>query len=239
LFTLSESAIERIRSFRTERLSRIVSGQTPVQIENYPKVILHIVPLSISNHAKKSHLSENNLEVSQLLSVNTSATYRHYNFDGYIAYSKMEGSLDAPSYVQLFRNGSIEVVWTYPFILYKKEKKIPSLFFEQVLLQKVRFYLNLQKYSLAVEPPIFIMLSLIGVYGYTMTVKRSRFEFGEDYLGNPIDRDVLIIPEIMIEKFEINVDKPMGDIFDVVWNAAGWPASMNYDESGHWNGEKI
>jgi hypothetical protein len=50
---------------------------------------------------------------------------------------------------------------------------------------------------------------------------------------------VLIIPEIMIEKFEINVDKPMRDIFDVVWNAAGWPASMNYDESGHWNGEKI
>lgn len=79
LFTPSESAIERIRSFRTERLSRIVSGQTPIQIENYPKVILHIVPLSISNPAKKSDLSENNIQVSQLLSVNTSTWQYHFH----------------------------------------------------------------------------------------------------------------------------------------------------------------
>jgi predicted HTH transcriptional regulator len=54
--------------------------------------------------------------------------------------------------------------------------------------------------------------------------------------GIPIDREALIIPEVMIEKFEAHVDKEMKNIFDVIWNAAGWPSSIHYDESGHWSG---
>jgi hypothetical protein len=68
------------------------------------------------------------------------------------------------------------------------------------------------------------------------SVEKRTFQYGEDYRGVPIDREALIIPEIMIERFEIDVDKAMKDIFDVIWNAAGWPSSIHYDESGHWFG---
>jgi predicted HTH transcriptional regulator len=44
LFNVSETAIERVRFFRTERLSMIVSGQTPIQLEHYPKLVLHVIP---------------------------------------------------------------------------------------------------------------------------------------------------------------------------------------------------
>jgi hypothetical protein len=40
----------------------------------------------------------------------------------------------------------------------------------------------------------------------------------------------------MIEKFEVDVGKEMKDIFDVIWNAAGGPSSIHYNESGQWFG---
>lgn len=52
--------------------------------------------------------------------------------------------------------------------------------------------------------------------------------------GYPIDRDALISPEILVESFEIDPTKVMRPIFDSIWNAAGWPRSMNYDEAGEW-----
>jgi hypothetical protein len=186
-----------------------------------------LYPLIISNPTKKSDLSENNVLLHQSLSQSLSDkiySSGHHNFDGYTAYNKAQSDFDTPSYIQIFRNGSIEYVWTYPFAIRKKEKRIESLLFEKSLIDKVRFYLNLQQYHLDVEPPVFIMLSLFGVAGYTM---------GEN--GIPIDRDTLIIPEVMIEKFEVDVAKEMKDIFDVIWNAAGLPSSIYY-KSGYWNG---
>jgi hypothetical protein len=52
----------------------------------------------------------------------TKGQYRRYNFGGYVTYSKNEQSVDdAPSYTQIFRNGSIEAIWT--FHLYSIDQK--------------------------------------------------------------------------------------------------------------------
>src|SRR5215216_2691561 len=45
-FVLSESVADRIRAFRAERLSRVVSRETPVLIEGTSRVVLHVVPIS-------------------------------------------------------------------------------------------------------------------------------------------------------------------------------------------------
>ena len=43
------------------------------------------------------------------------------------------------------------------------------------------------------------MLTMIGVRGYEMGVDNSSFPLGEVPYGNPIDRDTLVSPEIMID----------------------------------------
>jgi hypothetical protein len=43
-----------------------------------------------------------------------------------------------------------------------------------------------------------------------------------------------IVPEAMVESFESEVDKPLRTILDPVWNAAGWPHSINFDDDGKW-----
>ena len=77
------------------------------------------------------------------------------------------------------------------------------------------------------------MLSLLGVAGYGMGVSQHRF-FGNP--GYPIDRDVLIMPEILIENYEADVGRALRPAFDSVWNAAGWSGSINYDQTGRWVG---
>lgn len=45
-FALSETSAERIRNFRLERLGKIVAGETPIALEENPKIVLHIIPFS-------------------------------------------------------------------------------------------------------------------------------------------------------------------------------------------------
>jgi hypothetical protein len=80
-------------------------------------------------------------------------------------------------------------------------------------------------YYLGVEPPFYVMLTMIGVKGYTMMENPSDFPLGEIPHGNPIDRDPLVLPEIMIDSFSTDIIEATKSIFDALWNAAGWPES--------------
>ena len=51
--------------------------------------------------------------------------------------------------------------------------------------------------------------------------------------SNPIDRNDLVIPELMLEELNDDPAKVMKPIFDAVWNASGWPRCMNYDNDGN------
>ena len=93
-------------------------------------------------------------------------------------------------------------------------KLIPSGTFNKALVQHIPGYLSALE-KLGVNLPIVVLLTLIGVKGYAMAVNRPTFG------GAKIDRDILLIPEIILDKFEIGSDdvKPL---VTSVWNAAGW-----------------
>lgn len=79
---------------------------------------------------------------------------------------------------------------------------------------------------------MLVMLSLIGVRGYRMTVPPAAFDEGE-----PIDRDDLVVPEILVEEYETDprsVASLLRPAFDAVWTACGYPRSPNYDPDGRW-----
>jgi hypothetical protein len=72
------------------------------------------------------------------------------------------------------------------------------------------------------------MLSLLGVSGSEMINSQSRFSEHK-----PIDRDVLCVPEGMVD-LESNLDEVMKSILDSIWNAAGYEKSSSFDEDGNW-----
>jgi hypothetical protein len=49
-----------------------------------------------------------------------------------------------------------------------------------------------------------------------------------------IDRDMLLLPDVLIETYTPDMPTLLRPLFDAVWNAAGWERSINYDEKGKW-----
>lgn len=218
-FVLSETTTERIRNFRIERLSKIIAGETPVLLNETAKIILHIIPFGAFNPAARFDVSSLASDVGKLQPISALGWETRHNFDGYLSFKNQL------TYLQVFRNGIIEAVDASIMEPKGSELTIPSLTFERKLLDALPRFLAIQR-QLGVEPPLFIILSLLGVSGYTMGVNTSRLD------TYPIDRDALLLPEIILEKFDCNPSEVMRPIFDAIWNAAGWPRSMNYNENG-------
>lgn len=228
-FLFSESFADSLRTFRTERLANIIADETPVHVRETAKAVLHVVPLSASRQA--FDLSNIVKKINPILTHADEWTFRH-NFDGFVLSDVLPGSPFAESYIQIFRNGSIELVDTTPLRQSNGKMLIPSVNFEnqvEIGLQKCTSILK----DLAIEPPLFLMLTLTGVLGYRIQIEsyrgwRTRIPKSE----NPIDRDILVIPENIIESYDAERFDILKSIFDAVWNAAGWPRSINYDDSG-------
>jgi hypothetical protein len=64
-------------------------------------------------------------------------------------------------------------------------------------------------------------------YQMAVSPRFMRFE------PTPIDRDVLMLPEIMVD-CAAPVEKLMRPKIDLAWNECGWEERPNFDAAGHW-----
>jgi hypothetical protein len=94
--------------------------------------------------------------------------FRH-NFDGFLTYSRKQPENAIYTYVQVFRNGCLEAVDALLLRDREGKKYIPSVSFEEKLAKAFKAYLAFQR-SLGVEPPVYVGLSLLRVFGYYMGV---------------------------------------------------------------------
>ncbi|MBC8273364.1 MAG: ATP-binding protein [Chloroflexi bacterium] len=229
-FALSQTTAERIRSFRTERLSKIVAGETPVALNEGGKIVLHIIPFGAFDPAVTFDVASRAPHMKLLLEpVNATGYTQRHNFDGYLTYEMSPQPTSADSYLQIFRNGSIEAVEAY--LLGCKGGMIPMTRVEEALLDAVGRYFSIQE-QLGVEPPLLVMLSLLGVSGYTIDLDVSAVDI------HRIDRDALLVPEVLVESFDRDPAEVMKPAFDAIWNAAGRPGSKNYHDAGKRTGQR-
>ena len=199
---------------------------------NGAKIVLHLVPLSMGMAIREDFAAAAELETGlrPLFSANWSSTH---NFDGFLTYSKDATSSAFHSYSQVFRNGAVEAVESEMLSEGEDGRSIPSQGYEQALIEALPRYLEVQK-ELGVAAPMIVMLSLIDVAGYAMGVS-PRLSLHRARL---IERASLIMPEVMADTFDIDPSQLMRTAFDMVWNAAGWPRSMNYNDRGEWVGQR-
>jgi hypothetical protein len=128
-----------------------------------------------------------------------------YNFDGLLTYARDEQLVY--SYLQLFRNGSFEAVDATTIRKSETEGLIHAGY-ERRVLRTISNVVSIQK-ELGVEPPLFIMLSLLGVKGHRMA-----FDGASSWTeGHPIDEKNLIVPETMFEDFGGNIEEKMVETF--------------------------
>jgi hypothetical protein len=215
--------------FRAKRLRKITEGREPVILEEgHPRVVVHLVPEGAPGPAVEIDLSSAGaIKEGQLWPMNVGSSGPVWpNFDGLLNVARNNDK--AYSYVQLFRSGTVEAVNTSMIRRREDALSFTGSLFEREVFKVVLNSLALQK-QLGVEPPVYIMVSLLGVRGFTIRPERDDFH-GE---GCPIDRDDLVIPEAAVESFDADKNPAMLRVFNRVWNAAGWEGSP-YFEDGEW-----
>jgi hypothetical protein len=224
----SEALSERIRTFRIERLGRIMSGETPVALLKGTRIVLHLIPISAFSSIITYDLSPITHKAGLLNPIYSSIQdgFR-YNFDGYFVHDQSPHESTAASYVQVFTNGIVESVEGRLFS-YSGGKTIDSERFENLVITSVGRYKDLQK-QLGVAPPTLILLSLLEINGYNLTVAHDTYRHDPRRF---IVEQNLLVPEIVMNDYELQPDQILKPALDRIWNAAGWPRSPYYDEQG-------
>ncbi|MFA5393799.1 MAG: ATP-binding protein [Candidatus Ratteibacteria bacterium] len=230
-FNLSTSLTEKIRKFREDRISKILANETPAPLSAKAKIVLHLIPVVSFNPAQTYEIHRT--ESDKLHPIGDSGGSRRYNFDGLLAHSSMQDGKTS-AYTQFFKNGIIEAVEEslldskYP----DGRHYIPSVLFEKELIDSLSNYLAVFK-GLSVSLPIFLFLSLLQVKEYSLAVNpRKTNKIRVDL----IDRDILCVPEEVIESYDMTSSNILRPCFDSIWNASGFPKSLNYNDAGEWAG---
>ncbi|MDP9474231.1 MAG: ATP-binding protein [Actinomycetota bacterium] len=224
----SEAVAERVRAFRSDRLGRIASGEAPVALKGRTRAVLHLVPLAAFDVPAPAVDLEAALRNRDMVAPGGGGSPR-YNFDGLVTEAR-EAFGDTLAYAQLFRSGAVEAVDADPFDAEDGELVIRTTILEKHLLEAAEQGFRLMR-SLGVAPPALAMLSLVGVKGFVIPVRRTRHHY------RPVDREDLVVPEGMVEgdwPDRASVERLMRPMFDAVWNACGFRGSENFGEDGRW-----
>ena len=232
-FALSESLPEKIRAFRTERLAKIISAETPVPFAPNCATVLHLLPISAIEGRSGIDVSKEALRLTMNLAPLMSRGWSNrFNPDGFLTFDDREWGEPkrrASTYVQVFRSGAVEVADQRMLIrqIPQFDKIIPMGAFEKYLIDGVERFVRFQ-HDIGVVPPIVLMLSLVGVKDFALTVGPR------EWTDTKIDREVLLVPDLLIEDFNSPFDVLLRPAIDFIWQSAGLADSPNYDENGRW-----
>ena len=234
-FVMSESAAERIRSFRADRLMKIGVRQGSIPLHDRPLIVIHAVPFStffgtqtIDPVAAVMNGHVVPIPPGRIGQGNQPAV----NLDGYATIAaSSDGKTHA--YAQLFRSGALEGVTTVG----EDEKGkcyIASTMFENTVVASLRNYLMFYN-SIDVGTPIFIFLSFLGMSRcYFRT--RELYGGGVYYDWGPLQLDTVLLQEATIDSNPPNIPAAMQASFNTFWNAFGHARSDKYNEQGQWIG---
>jgi hypothetical protein len=228
-FALSESLTERIRKFRDGRLAKIIAGDTPIPLTPNAKLVLHIVPLISFSVGADLDMGAIGVQGRKLPPIGNCGWSHRFNVDGLVTFSRNGPS---ESYCQVFRSGQIEAVYSDLAPALDNIPSIRSVAYEKDTIKATKQYVQVLK-DLNVPYPLLIMMSMTGVVGCRMYVGPRFLESGD-----PIDRDVVILPDILLDEYPQDVSRDLRPMFDAVWNACGFERSYNYDDKGNWNPDR-
>lgn len=225
---------QRVEEHRRLRVSRILAGETPIQLlPDCAVFILHVIPLARFTDAVTLDVTE--VKPRAMESIKVHATRSRLNADGFLFYGGIDSEHEC-GYVQLFRDGVLEFCATHADQP-REHHGIPSLasqWQEEGFLASLAKGLELLS-ELGKEPPLYVGLTLARVRGAAMARPQrfSRFE-GSDRIA--FDKDVIFAPTVVVQSAAEAPAHILRPAFDAVWQASGFPRSPYYDEDGNWVG---
>lgn len=227
-FTLSDTVVERIRSFRANRLLALGSDEAPVRLKEGALVVLHLMQAMVSDF--KIDIASNSNALQKIYPIGASGWNQRINLDGRLTFRNVSDGR-SHGYTQLFRNGIIEAVIVEE--LWNGKKIMDDQAYEKNIISALRSYFPALN-ELGIASPAYLFLSLLGVRDWTLGVNAGWFR---DVENNRAERDNILLPEIVAEQWTDDPAIIMRPAFDMVWNAFGFARSFNYNDAGQWVGQ--
>jgi hypothetical protein len=228
-FLMTEALPERVRRFRDERLARIIARETPVMLEpEQPRVVLHLIPASAFAEPMAVDVHARHDVLIQLMPMSTHGGFNErFCLDGYVTHPGGEAPLR--SYTIGMRNGAVEAVDASPFRRNERGQWFFVTPIEREVVLATGRYLKVMQ-AVGVTGPIFLCLSLVDVRGALLYDRAG----ATDLVRPPIDRDVLRLPELVVEEPVAEIPQLLRPVFDTLWQCGGLARSFNYDDTGEW-----
>lgn len=229
-FTLAETTREKINRFRLERLSNIFAGEAPVTLNEGGIIALHLCPLRSFDPAYLADLEAVSRKPWEFPTMYVRSTNAGYDFDGFLSAHRPEGVSSGYSFA--FRNGCLESVDAGIITVRNDKPIINGELFDTHLVEHTAALFKVLR-MIGAEPPVVLMLSLANVKGYTIWAG----QFVDYDHTRPIKRDQLLLPAILVESIEMDTGTSatlLKPLLDSVWNACGFPRSLNYNSKGEW-----
>jgi len=223
---------DAIRIWRERRLEQVVANHGPVDLQQSPTMLFHIIPASAFSQPSLAStwlLSEKLRQNMHCPSVDFSGTGR-YNGNGYLKWVDMAGS-PTTGYTQVFRNGVVEYVtagFSWGTSGEPSEKSdVFTVLLEKELIQGYRNALKVYA-ELEVTAPLYAAFSLFGLAGRRM------------YVGPRSFRALPAMRDDRVESFEVLIDQesPMTTLkilADLMWQAGGLESTPSLDREEIWD----
>jgi Putative DNA-binding domain len=228
-FLGSEGLSDRLRSFRLDRVNKLISGNAPVTLSSPHLSVFHLLPIA----SARPDLKFPGVTLKKILSMNAPqpfgvfASSARFNIDGILLTAERDANA-FEGYVQVFRNGFLEAVDSSTigpngiggYV-------IPGIVWEKRILDGFQSYQGAME-TLDLPRPFVASVSLLNVRGFKIDPQRAIR--GRE--PSPVDRDHLLSDEVLIEPGDEDLDVLLRPLFDQIWNGCGWAQSLNYGGDG-------
>ena len=193
-FLRAATVLDAARTWRLERVSRLLAAEVPISLYDEPKVVFHVVPLATDSIDLQS-VATLPVQPKPLYSDTSNG---RFNLDGLLYYSPAQPQ-PAHTYLQVFRNGALESV-AASVIERDGDPLIRSVILEQTLIRQVDRAVAFYS-ALDIGPPFAVMISLLGVRGFRILPRTANRHFTSFRL--PLEIDNLLLPDVVIEDLPV------------------------------------
>ena len=229
LFLRSESQTQRLRDFRTERIGRIMSGEAPQRLVDGPVLVVHLIPtqaaLGLVQIDPVLYATQRSLPV-----IGTTGSLARLNMDGALMVRNTTPKGETHGYSQFFRNGFFEATYVLARRQDPDRAILPSLAYEQHLIKLLAGF-RVELRHLEIDEACAVMLSLIGANEVKLGVQ-NEWGFADDH-QTLFDRNTIVLPDV-VARADLAPELALKPVFDLVWQAAGFKGSQNYNATGQW-----
>lgn len=222
MFLESQSLRDQAHAFRVERVEQIRHRRIRPDLQEKPLALVHLLPVGRLDRLVDLRPHRQVL-ANAVAPMGTHSTSFAFNADGFWVTSTEHatvGITNVTAYTQWFRFGGVEMASAE--LLDVVGHGSTTLVFEggyfvRQLREQLPAAVRTLRETLDTEPPFAFLVSLVGFSGRHMRRGPNRFVSG----GAALDRDLLLLPPVMIDGPDPESLDSIRPALDMLWQAFG------------------